>query len=371
MRNFDYVRANSAGQAVNRHAAAQQPSYLAGGTTLLDLVKLDVMQPDQLVDINRLPLRQIETLPDGLLRIGALVTNTELARHSIVRTDYPVLSQALLAGASTQLRNKATTGGNVMQRVRCNYFRDGVSPCNKREPGSGCSAIGGHNRSVHAVLGTSAQCIASHPSDMCVAMTAIGARITVQGPNGLREIDFGEFHLLPGDTPWKEHALQPHELITHVTLDAPLEGSRSGYLKLRDRASYQFALTSSAVIVVMNGPRIREARIAMGGVGTKPWRAREAEALLVGQSASMDVFAHAASVAFRDGRALYGESHPRPVAISRAAVSFLRPMMFERSISRSESPWRIRTRTCRYWYISNFLFKPPSEANACRQSSGW
>ncbi|MFP3606474.1 FAD binding domain-containing protein [Paraburkholderia sp. SIMBA_053] len=300
MRSFEYERASSVGQALNHHAAAQRPSYLAGGTTLLDLVKLDVMRPDQLVDINRLPLRQIEALPDGRLRIGALVTNSELARHSIVRTHYPVLSQALLAGASTQLRNKATTGGNVMQRVRCNYFRDGVSPCNKREPGSGCSAIGGHNRSVHAVLGTSEHCIASHPSDMCVAMTAIGACVTVQGLRGSREIDFGDFHLLPGDTPWKEHALHPHELITHVTLDAPLTGSRSGYLKLRDRASYQFALASSAVIVVMDGPRIREARIAMGGVGTKPWRAREAEASLAGQSASMDLFAQAASIAFRD-----------------------------------------------------------------------
>lgn len=300
MREFDYARSQSAPQAVGQHARAARPAYLAGGTTLLDLVKLDVMQPDALVDINRLPLKAIEPLPDGRLRIGALVTNTDLARHPLVLAHYAVLSQALLAGASTQLRNKATTGGNVMQRVRCGYFRDGVSPCNKRAPGSGCAAIGGHNRSVHAVLGTSTQCIATHPSDMCVAMAAIGARVTVQGPQGTREIDFADFHLLPGDTPWKEHALHPHELITHVTLDAPLANSRSGYLKLRDRASYQFALASSAVIVVLDGATIRAARIAMGGVGTKPWRARETEAALAGQTVSAEAFARAALLAFQN-----------------------------------------------------------------------
>lgn len=225
MLEFDYARAQTAPEAIARHAHGARSSYLAGGTTLLDLVKLDVMQPDALVDINRVPLRQIEPLADGRLRIGALVTNTDLARHPLVMQRYAVLSQALLAGASTQLRNKATTGGNVMQRVRCGYFRDGVSPCNKREPGSGCAAIGGHNRSVHAVFGTSTQCIATHPSDMCVAMAAIGARVTVQGPRGTRDIDFADFHLLPGDTPWKEHALDAHELITHITLEAPLANS--------------------------------------------------------------------------------------------------------------------------------------------------
>lgn len=252
MRTFDYARAQTPGQAVSSHAASGQPFYLAGGTTLLDLVKLDVMQPDRLVDINHLTLKHIEPLADGRVRIGALVSNTELANHPLIRERYTVLSQAILAGASTQLRNKATTGGNVMQRVRCNYFRDGVSPCNKRQPGSGCAAIGGHNRSVHAVLGTSEHCIATHPSDMCVAMAAIGAQVTVQGQSGVREIAFSDFHMLPGHTPWVEHALQPHELITHVTLDAPLANSRSAYLKLRDRESYQFALASSAVIVVMD-----------------------------------------------------------------------------------------------------------------------
>lgn len=303
MRTFEYARAESPAQAVINASGQGQRFYLAGGTTLLDLVKLDVMQPDQLVDINRLALKQIEALPDGRLRIGALVSNTQLARHPLVREHYPVLSQAILNGASTQLRNKATTGGNVMQRVRCNYYRDGVSPCNKRQPGSGCAAIGGLNRSVHAVLGTSDHCIASHPSDMCVAMTAIGAQVTVQGAEGVRDISFGDFHLLPGDTPWREHALAPHELITHVTLDAPLQGSRSSYLKLRDRTSYQFALASSAVIVVMDGQRIVDARIAMGGVATKPWRALEAQKALIGEKATMATFTHVAELAMKGARA--------------------------------------------------------------------
>ncbi|PMX03117.1 xanthine dehydrogenase [Pseudomonas sp. FW215-R2] len=303
MRTFDYARAQSPAQAINSHAAPGLPFYLAGGTTLLDLVKLNVMQPDRLVDINHLTLKQIEPLADGRVRIGALVSNTELANHSLIRDHYAVLSQAILAGASTQLRNKATTGGNVMQRVRCNYFRDGVSPCNKRQPGSGCAAMGGHNRSVHAVLGTSERCIATHPSDMCVAMAAIGAQVTVQGPNGIREIPFGDFHMLPGQTPWVEHALEPHELITHVTLDAPLVNSRSAYLKLRDRDSYQFALASSAVIVVMDGRRITDARIALGGVGTKPWRALEAERALVGQKADIALFTQVGERAMQGARA--------------------------------------------------------------------
>ena len=297
MRNFSYQRADSVDTAVSAHAG-QPSSFIAGGTTLLDLVKLDVMQPERIVDVNDLPLYDIEELDDGRLKIGAMVTNTDLAYHDRVKNDYAVLSEALLSGASTQLRNKATTGGNVMQRVRCAYFRDGVSPCNKREPGSGCSAIGGDNRSVHAVLGTSEHCIASHPSDMCVAMAAIGATVTVNGPNGEREIDFLDFHLLPGDTPDKEHALEADELITNVTLDAPVKGNSSHYLKLRDRASYQFALASAGVIVATDGDTIREARIAMGGVGTKPWRATKAEQALVGQPANEASFKKAAEIAF-------------------------------------------------------------------------
>jgi xanthine dehydrogenase YagS FAD-binding subunit len=315
MRTFDYARAQSPAQAVSSHAAPGQPYYLAGGTTLLDLVKLDIMQPDRLVDINHLMLKQIEPLADGRVRVGALVTNTQLASHPLIRERYAVLSQAILAGASTQLRNKATTAGNVMQRVRCNYFRDGVSTCNKRQPGSGCAAIGGHNRSVHAVLGTSDQCIATHPSDMCVAMAAIGAQVTVQGPNGVREIPFSDFHLLPGSTPWLEHALQPHELITHITLDAPLANSRSAYLKLRDRDSYQFALASSAVILVMEGERIADARIAMGGVGTKPWRSPDAERVLIGQRATAELFTQAGERAMQGARAYEHNAFKIPLGV--------------------------------------------------------
>ena len=301
MRNFGYQRAASVDQAVKAHSG-QQASFVAGGTTLLDLVKLDVMRPERIVDINPLPLKQVERLSDGRLKIGAMVSNADLAWHPIVKQDYAVLSEALLAGASTSLRNKATTGGNVMQRVRCPYFRDGISPCNKREPGSGCSAIGGVNRSVHAVLGTSDHCIASHPSDMCVAMAAIGARILVDGPKGKREIDFLDFHLLPGNSPEKEHALGTDEIITHVVLDAPIAGSKSHYLKLRDRASYQFALASSAVIVATSGGTIQQARIALGGVGTKPWRAKEAEQSLIGQAPTQENFERAARIAFDDAQ---------------------------------------------------------------------
>ncbi len=299
MRHFHYSRADDVDGALAAHAD-QRSDYLAGGTTLLDLVKLDVMCPEQIVDINRLAFDDVETLDDGRLEIGAMVSNTTLAHHPIVKEHYAVLSEALLSGASTQLRNKATTGGNVMQRVRCPYFRDGVSDCNKRDPGSGCAAIGGHNRGVFAVLGTSDACIASHPSDMCVAMAAIGARVLVRGASGEREIDFLDFHRLPGDTPHLEHALEADELITHVTLDAPIRGNRSTYLKLRDRASYQFALASSAAIVALDGDTIREARLAMGGVGTKPWRANDAEASLVGRPASLDAFEEAAWIAMQD-----------------------------------------------------------------------
>ena len=302
MRAFDYVRAGSVEQAVASHSKSQTAFFLAGGTTLLDLVKLDVMPADQVIDVNHLALKQIEVQKDGSVRIGALVTNTALAHHPHIVEHYPVLSQALLSGATTQLRNKATTAGNVMQRVRCNYFRDGYSPCNKREPGSGCAAIDGHNRSVHAVLGTSDQCIATHPSDMCVAMAAIGAKVLVQGAKGPRSIDFLDFHLLPGSTPWKEHALQDDELITHVVLDAPLTNSKSGYLKLRDRASYQFALASSAVILVMDGNTVRDARIAMGGVGTKPWRALEAEHALKGATLTPQNMEKAAALALNGAK---------------------------------------------------------------------
>ncbi|WP_186136542.1 FAD binding domain-containing protein [Burkholderia gladioli] len=317
MRNFDYVRADSVANAIAARAQ-EQTVYLAGGTTLLDLMKLDVMRPARVVDIHKLALDHIEALPDGRMRIGAMLSNTELARDERIRQAYPVLSQALLSGASTQLRNKATTAGNVMQRVRCGYFRDGVSPCNKREPGSGCAAIGGLNRNVHAVLGGSEHCIAAHPSDMCVAIAAIGAQVHVRGPQGEREIDFLDFHLLPGATPWREHALEDGELITHLTLDAPLAGCRGAYLKLRDRASYQFALASCAAIVVMNGGTIERARLALGGVGTRPWRAHAAEASLAGQPATPDSFARAAALALEGARS-YGQNGFK-IALGQQAV---------------------------------------------------
>jgi xanthine dehydrogenase YagS FAD-binding subunit len=313
MRNFEYTRAKDAEQAIAFHA--QTPSaFLAGGTTLLDLMKIDVMRPARVVDVNKLPLNRIERLSDGRMRIGALVSNTALARDPHIVSHYPVLSQALLSGASTQLRNKATTAGNVMQRVRCGYFRDGVSPCNKREPGSGCSAIDGINRSVHAVLGTSEHCIASHPSDMCVAMAAIGAKVHVQGSKGERDIDFLDFHLLPGDTPWKEHALQDDELITHIVLDAPIAGGKAHYLKLRDRASYQFALASCAAIVALDGGKIRDARLALGGVGTKPWRAKHAEAALIGQTPSDALFRQVAALALQGARPYKHNAYKIPLA---------------------------------------------------------
>lgn len=318
MRTFNYVRADSIEHAISYHSQSDSAFFLAGGTTLLDLVKLDVMRPVQVIDVNHLSLKQISQLDDGRVRIGALVSNTTLAKHPQIQAHYPVLSQALLSGATTQLRNKATTAGNVMQRVRCDYFRDGISPCNKREPGSGCSAIEGHNRSVHAVLGTSDQCIATHPSDMCVAMAAIGATVQVQGPKGMREISFLDFHLLPGSTPSKEHALLPDEIITHVVLDAPIANSRSGYLKLRDRASYQFALASSAVIVVMDGNTVRDVRIAMGGVGTKPWRALAAEQSLKNAQLTPESLAKAASLALQ-GAVPY-KHNAYKIALGRQAI---------------------------------------------------
>ena len=298
MRSFEFARAQSVDHSIALHGRAPDAAFVAGGTTLLDLVKCDVMRPARLVDVHRLPLTEVDGQEGGGLRIGAMVTNTALAYHPRIAADYPMLSQALLSGASRQLRNKATLGGNLMQRVRCGYFRDAVSPCNKRVPGSGCAAIGGHNRSVHAVLGTSQHCIAAHPSDMCVALAAIGATVTVRGSAGERQIDLLDFHLLPGDTPWKEHALATGELITHVTLDRPIRGGRSAYLKLRDRASYQFALASAGAILAVERGQVRDVRLALGGVGTRPWRCRSAEAAMIGRPATPETFRRAAAVAF-------------------------------------------------------------------------
>jgi xanthine dehydrogenase YagS FAD-binding subunit len=307
MQSFEFLRAQNATAAIAagaRSSTAQQGAdvrFVAGGTTLLDLMKLNVERPGRVVDINRLPLDQLEPLADGGLKIGATVRNSDLANHPLVQRDYAVLSQALLAGASGQLRNMATTGGNLLQRTRCMYFRDTASPCNKREPGTGCSAIAGANRTL-AILGTSESCIATNPSDMNVALAALEATIHVQGVKGTRAIPIAEFHLLPGDTPHRETPLEPGDLITHVTLPPPARGNRSFYLKLRDRASYEFALASAAVVVTLDGGRIARARFALGGVGTKPWRSTEAEALLIDARADEPAFRRAADVALQGAK---------------------------------------------------------------------
>jgi xanthine dehydrogenase YagS FAD-binding subunit len=304
METFNYVKAPSIEKAL---ASAQDATFIAGGTTLVDLMKLHVEVPRTLVDINLLPLEKIEKLPDGGLRIGAMVRNSDLAWNDEVKKSYPVLSEALLSGASPQLRNMATTGGNLLQRTRCVYFREpsagtpGGYGCNKRTPGSGCAAMEGFNR-MHAVLGTSEKCIATHPSDMCVAMAALEAVIHVEGPKGKRTIPFAEFHKLPGDTPQIENALEPGDLITYVDLPKPIAGAKSTYLKLRDRASYEFALASAAVIARVEGGHIRYIRVAMGGVGTKPWRSHEAEAALMGRAANEATFKAAAQAALAKAR---------------------------------------------------------------------
>jgi xanthine dehydrogenase YagS FAD-binding subunit len=278
-------------------------TFIAGGTTLVDLMKLNVLQPQSVVDINSLPLDRVETLPNGGLRIGALVRNSDLANHDAVKKNYAVLSEALLSGASPQLRNMATTGGNLLQKTRCYYYRDVNYACNKRQPGSGCAALDGFNR-IHAVLGGSEHCVATHPSDMAVAMMALEATVHTNGPKGERAIALDEFYLVPGSTPDRENVLAPGELITHVTLPAPASGSRSVYLKLRDRQQYEFALASSAIVISVSGGRIERARVAFGGVGTKPWRSREAEKALEGQQATPETFHRAADAAMAGAKPL-------------------------------------------------------------------
>src|ERR671924_526525 len=269
MHTFEFIRPKDARAAIATAVVAKTAQqgadirFLAGGTTLIDLMKLNVETPAQLIDINRLGLDKIEATPGGGLKIGATVRNSDLAHHPTVSRDYSVLSQALLSGASAQLRNMATTAGNLLQRTRCVYFRDTAMPCNKREPGTGCSAITGSNRTL-AILGTSEHCIATNPSDMCVAMAALEATIHVQGPKGSRAVPIGDFHLLPGDTPHRETVLEPGDLITHVTLPPPAAGSKQVYLKLRDRASYEFALASAAVVMHLTGGTISDVRIALG-----------------------------------------------------------------------------------------------------------
>jgi xanthine dehydrogenase YagS FAD-binding subunit len=293
MNLFTYIAATSPKQAVQEHAEHPHAAYLGGGTNLLDDMKLGVERPDRLIDVRKLGLDRIEGLPDGGLRIGAGVTNSALAYDERVGKSYPVLSQAILSGASPQLRNAATTAGNLLQRTRCTYFRDTASPCNKREPGSGCAAIAGVNRS-HAVLGTSERCIATHPSDMDVALMALEAVIRVEGPQGPRSIPIGDFYVAYGEDPAKENVLMPGELITHVDLPATRWFARSAYRKARDRASYEFALASAAVALDLDNGVVRDCRIALGGVATRPWRALAAEQALRGAKAGDEAFRAAA-----------------------------------------------------------------------------
>jgi xanthine dehydrogenase YagS FAD-binding subunit len=294
MNRFDYVQAATVQEAL---AALSEPGakVLAGGTNLIDLMKYDLVRPSRVVDINRLPLTAIEELADGGLRLGALVPNADAAYDARVLARAPLVSSAILAGASAQLRNVATTGGNLLQRTRCPYFYDPCTPCNKREPGSGCPAIGGVNR-MHAILGTSDHCIATHPSDLCVALAALEAQVNVVGPGGERTIPFGEIHRLPGDRPDIDTTLAPDEIITTVDLPAWRFGANYTYLKIRDRLSFAFALVSAAAALVVMDGVIVAARLALGGVAHKPWRSPEAEATLVGQLPAAGVFEAAAKL---------------------------------------------------------------------------
>jgi xanthine dehydrogenase YagS FAD-binding subunit len=301
MIDFQYARANDVADAVRRMAADPTAKFIAGGTNLIDLMKEDVERPSRLIDISQLPLKTIEETADGGLRIGALVPNSDLAYHPAIEQRYPVLSCAILAGASQQLRNMASTGGNLLQRTRCYYFYDIATPCNKRAPGSGCAAIRGLNR-IHAILGASKACIATHPSDMCVALAALDAKVHVSGPAGERTMAFSEFHRLPGNTPERDTNLHRDEIVTAVELPPRGFASNYTYLKLRDRLSYAFALVSIAAALELEGRTIREARLALGGVAHKPWRDTAAEAALRGRTAEQAAFAHAAELLLRDAR---------------------------------------------------------------------
>lgn len=312
MRAFTYERPDTVASAI---AAASQPgaTYIAGGTNLLDLMKIDVEQPTHLVDISRLPLGDVTDTPDGGLRIGALVSNSNLAADSRVRRRYPVLALALVNGASAQLRNQATTAGNLLQRTRCPYFYDVAMPCNKRKPGSGCSALAGFNR-MHAILGGSESCIAVHPSDMAVAMAALHAEVEVQTPSGLaRRMPIDELHRLPGENPERDTTLSRGEMITAVILPPPPRGKQT-YRKVRDRASFAFALVSVAAIVDAADGKVRDARLALGGVAHKPWPARSAEEELVGAPADAGSYTTAARTALREAQPHLNNEFKIPLA---------------------------------------------------------
>lgn len=307
MQPFDLIAVDSVPDAVAAQAkspTAQQGApirFIAGGTNLVDYMKLNVEVPRQLIDINAIPLNSIELTSDGSMKIGALATNSVVAHDERVKQRYPVLSQAILSGASTQLRNMATTAGNLLQKTRCVYYRDTAYGCNKRQPGTGCSALGGHNRML-AILGTSDKCIATNPSDQNVALVALDATVHIVGTKGERAVPIAQFYLLPGQTPERETVLEPGDLITHITMPALPAGSKSLYLKLRDRASYEFALASAAIVLKQSGGRVDFIRVALGGVGTVPWRSLEAERALQGKAITPANSRAAAEAALRQAR---------------------------------------------------------------------
>ena len=319
MNNFTYSRATDVAEAVQSVNGTGR--FIAGGTNLLDLMKENVMKPSHLVDVSRLQQSKIEEIEGGGLRLGAFATNADTAWNELVETRYPLLSKAILAGASPQLRNMATNGGNLFQRTRCYYFYDTATPCNKREPGTGCSAINGYNR-ILGILGTSDKCIATHPSDMCVALAALEAVVKVTGKGGDRSIPFADFHRLPGEHPEKDNNLESDELVTAIELPAINFGNHYTYLKLRDRASYAFALVSVAVGLVMDGNTIKEARIALGGVAHKPWRKPEAEAALAGKSATVENYEQAAAILL-EGAKGFGHNDFKIELAKRAIVRAL------------------------------------------------
>jgi xanthine dehydrogenase YagS FAD-binding subunit len=317
MIGFQYARARDIADAVRQISAEPSAKFIAGGTNLIDLMKQDVERPSRLIDISRLPLKSVEETTGGRLRIGSLVPNSDLAYHPLIAQRYPMLASAILAGASAQLRNMASTGGNLLQRTRCYYFYDTATPCNKREPGSGCSAIAGLNR-MHAILGASESCIATHPSDMCVALVALDATVHVAGPGGERVIAFADFHRLPGDEPQRDTTLKDDEIVTAVELPKGGFAAHHTYLKIRDRLSYAFALVSVAAGLELEGDTIKDARLALGGVAHKPWRNPTAEAALRQQPASQSTFADAADILLRDAK---GYEHNRfKIDLARRAI---------------------------------------------------
>lgn len=318
MRPFKYSRATDAATAVKTVSANKSANFLAGGTNLLDLMKEDVARPAELVDISRVSLTQIKTAAGGALSLGALAKNTDTANHPLVRQNFPLLSQAILAGASGQIRNMATNGGNLMQRTRCSYFYDTAMPCNKREPGTGCGALEGINR-MHAIFGWSEKCIAVYPSDMAIALAALDATVKVQTADGKeRVIPFTEFHRLPGDAPEKDNNLNHGELITAIEIPKNNFAANSYYVKVRDRASYAFALVSVAAALELNGRKIKQARVAMGGVAHKPWRASETEKFLAGKDATEEVFKQAAEMEMKNAKGF--EHNKFKIELGRRAI---------------------------------------------------